>query len=140
MKNLYCKNKNIERKYLQNMQNNQFLKVQNSLLDLEKDFMELKDRELKYRKEKIKKEIKKLFHKPIIMFKDDMHKFQKPEMKKIRPVIIDWFDGLIKQNVMGKKPKIIRDKLKDEIINDIWILLETIKEKEDRKKRSNIIE
>ena len=41
---------------------------------------------------------------------------------------------------MGKKPKIIRDKLKDEIINDIWILLETIKEKEDRKKRSNIIE
>ena len=43
MKNLYCKNKNIERKYLQNMQNNQFLKVQNSLLDLEKDFMELKD-------------------------------------------------------------------------------------------------
>ena len=140
MKNLYCKNKNIERKYLQNMQNNQFLKVQNSLLDLEKDFMELKNRELKYRKEKIKKEIEKLFHKPIIMFKDDMHKFQKPEMKKIRPVIIDWFDGLIKQNVMGKKPKIIRDKLKDEIINDIWILLETIKEKEDRKKRSNIIE
>ena len=25
------------------------------------------------------------------------------------------------KNVMGKKPKIVRDKLKDKIINDIWI-------------------
>ena len=120
------------------MQNNQFLKVQNSLLDLEKDFMELKDRELKYRKEKIKKEIEKLFHKPIIMFKDDMHKFQKPEMKKIRPVIIDWFDGLIKQNVMGKKPKIIRDKLKDKTISYIQKPFETEEQKEDRRKRSKM--
>ena len=55
-------------------------------------------------------------------------------MKKIRPIIKKWFDRLINKNGMGKKPKIIRDKLKDEIINDIWILLETIKEKEDRKK------
>ena len=36
------------------MQNNQFLKVKNSLLELEKDFMELTDIELKNRK-KLKK-------------------------------------------------------------------------------------
>ena len=36
---------------------------------------------------------------------------------------------------MGKKPKIIRDKLKDKILNDIWALFET-KEKEDRKKQN----
>ena len=40
--------------------------------------------------------------------------------KKIRPIIRDWFDQLIKQSVMRKKPKVIRDKLKDKIINDIW--------------------
>ena len=34
---------------------------------------------------------------------------------------------------MGKKPKIIRHKLKDKIINDILRLFET--EKEDRKKK-----
>ena len=37
------------------MSNNQFLKVRNSLLELEKDFMELTDRELKDREEKIKR-------------------------------------------------------------------------------------
>ena len=33
---------------------------------------------------------------------------------------------------MGKKSKIIRDKLKDQIINDIWMLFET---EERRRKR-----
>ena len=33
------------------MQKNQFLKVKDSLLELEKDFMELEDRELKVRQE-----------------------------------------------------------------------------------------
>ena len=46
-------------KYLKNMLNNQFLKVKNSLLELEKDFMELKDRELKDREEKKLKERQK---------------------------------------------------------------------------------
>ena len=41
-------------------------------------------------------------------------------MKKIRPIIRNRFDGLIKQNVMRKKPNTIRDKFKDKIINDIW--------------------
>ena len=39
------------------MRRNQFLKVNNSLVELEKDFIELKDRELKDREEKIKREI-----------------------------------------------------------------------------------
>ena len=36
---------------------------------------------------------------------------------------------------MGTKPKIRRDKLKGKIIRDIWTLLETEEEKEDREKR-----
>ena len=38
MENLDYNNENIEKKYLENMQNNQFLKGNNSLLELEKDF------------------------------------------------------------------------------------------------------
>ena len=44
MENTNYKNKNIERQYFKNMQKNQFLKANNSLLELEKDFMEFKDR------------------------------------------------------------------------------------------------
>ena len=44
MKNPSYKSKYIERKYLNKMGKNQFLKVKNSLLELIKDFMELKDR------------------------------------------------------------------------------------------------
>ena len=127
------KNENIERKYIENIQNNQFLKVKNSLLELEKDFAELKDIELKDRKDKNKKEIEKLFNKPLIVSKDDIDKFEEHEMKKWRPVIRNWFDRLIKQSVMGKKSKIIRDKLKDKIISDIWRLFDTEEEKEERK-------
>ena len=58
-------------------------------------------------------------------------------MKKIRPIIRNWLDQLIKQKVMVKKPKIIRDKLKDKLIKDIWILFDTAKEKQDRKKKQN---
>ena len=50
MENLDYKNENIERNYLENMRNNQFLQVKTSLLELEKDFMEFKDRERKDRK------------------------------------------------------------------------------------------
>ena len=57
MENPSYENENIERKYLKNMWKNQFLKVKNSALKLKKDFVELKDRELKHRKVKIKKEI-----------------------------------------------------------------------------------
>ena len=61
-------------------------------------------------------------------------------MKKIRPIKRNSFDRLIKQNVTGRKPQIIRDKLKDKTINDIWTLFETEKEKEDREKRSKMKE
>ena len=49
MENLNYKNENIERRFFKNMRKNQFLKVNHSLLELEKDFIELKDRELKDR-------------------------------------------------------------------------------------------
>ena len=53
------------------------------------------------------------------MSNDDLDKFEEHEMKKIQAIIRNWFVRLIKQSVMGKKPKIIRDKLKDKIINNI---------------------
>ena len=53
------KNKNTEKAYLNNMRKNQFLKVKNSLLELEKDFIELKDRELK--ESESRREIEELF-------------------------------------------------------------------------------
>ena len=59
------------------MLKNQFLKVKNSLLVLEKDFIELNNRELKDRKVKIKREIEKLFLNLILVFIDDMDKFKK---------------------------------------------------------------
>ena len=58
------------------MLKNQFLKVKNSFLVLEKDFIELNNRELKDRKVKIKREIEKLFLNPILVFIDDMDKFK----------------------------------------------------------------
>ena len=61
MENLNYKNENIERKYLKNKRKNQFIKVNNSLLELGKDFIELKDRSLKDRVVKIKREIEELF-------------------------------------------------------------------------------
>ena len=120
------------------MWKNQFLKVKNIILELEKDFMELKDRELKDGEEAILKlEIEELFYKLIFVFKDDMDKFKEQEMKKIRPIKKTCYDLLIKQTMVGKKkPKIIRDILKDKIIRDTWTLLETEEEKEERKKEA----
>ena len=98
--------------------------------------MELKHRELKDRAEKIQREIEELFYQAIIVSKDDMDKFEEQEMKKIRLIKRNWFDRLIKQSVMRKKSKIIRDKLKDKISNDIWTLFETEEEKQNRKKEA----
>ena len=77
------------------MRKNHFLKVKNSLLELEKDFIELKDSDLNDREVKIKREIEELFFKPIIVSIDDMDKFEQKEMKKIRPVKNTWYDFLI---------------------------------------------
>ena len=54
----------MEKKYLK-MWKNQFLKVRNSLLELEKGFVELKDIEMKGVEVKIKREIEQLLFKPI---------------------------------------------------------------------------
>ena len=62
-----------------------------------------------------------------------MDKFEEHEIKKIRQIIGNWFDWLIKQSMMGKKPKIIRDKLEDKIINDIWRILILKKKKKTEK-------
>ena len=99
------KKESIEKRYLHNMQNNQFLKVKNSLLELEKYFTELTDTELKDRKEEKLKKTEKLFNKPIIVTKVDMDMFEEQELKKLRPVIRSWFDQLIKQKVMENNRK-----------------------------------
>ena len=91
------------------MQKNQFLKVKNNLLELEKDFIELKDKEVK-----IKREIEELFFKPIIVSLDDMDKFEQKEIKKVRPIKDTWYDWLInyipepiRKRVGGFKDKFI---------------------------------
>ena len=72
MENPSFKNENIERKSLNNMAKNQFLKVKNSILELEKDFIELKNRELEDREVKIKRETEELVLKNIIVSIDDI--------------------------------------------------------------------
>ena len=79
MENPNYKNEDIERKFLKNMRKNQFLKVTNSLLDLEKGFIELKDREVKF-----KREIEQLLFKPIIVSIDDMDTIFKKKTNKKR--------------------------------------------------------
>ena len=92
MENLNYKNENVGTKYVKNMRKNQFLKVKNSLLESEKDFIELKDRELKHREVKIKIQIEELFFKPIIVSIDDMDKFKQKEIKKKRSIKNTWYD------------------------------------------------
>ena len=86
MENPNYKSENVKRKYLGNMENNQFLKVKNSLLELEKDFIESKDRELKDREVKIKREMEELRLKPFIVFIYDTDKLEQEGRKKIRPI------------------------------------------------------
>ena len=85
MENLNYENESMERKYLK-MWKNQFLKVQNRLLEIEKDFIELKDIELKDINVEINRELKELFFEPIIATTGDMDRFDKKEIKKIRPI------------------------------------------------------
>ena len=80
------------------------------------------------------------------MSKDDMDKFEEHELKKIRPIIRNWFDWLIKQSVVGKIPDLEtfwyltrkknrkknqnEKRVKDNIIRDFRILLEQEKEED----------
>ena len=67
----------MRRKFLKFIQKNQFLKVKNSILELEKDFIELKDRDLKDREVKIERKIEEIFFKSITVSIDDMDRFEK---------------------------------------------------------------
>ena len=74
----------------------------------------MKDRELKDREVKIKREIEELFFKPIIVSIDDMNRFEKKDTKKIRPVKNTWYDCLInyipesiRKSVGGFEDKIV---------------------------------
>ena len=75
MENLNYENESMERKYLK-IWKNQFLKAKNSILELEKDFIELKDTEFERCRSKIKREIKEFFFKPIIVTIDDIDSFE----------------------------------------------------------------
>ena len=78
------------------MRKNQFLKVKSSLLELEKDFIKLKYSELKDKELKVKREIEELFFKTIIVSIDDMDKFEQKKFKKFKKAIKNtWYDWLI---------------------------------------------
>ena len=66
----------------------------------------MKDREFKDREVKIKREIEKLFFKPVI---DDLDKFEQKEIEKIRPIKSTWYDWLINY-ILGPIRKSVKDK------------------------------
>ena len=72
------------------MRKNQFSKVKKNLLELEKDVIELKDRELKDGEVKIKREIEELFFKQFTVSIDATEKFEQTEMNKIRSIKNTW--------------------------------------------------
>ena len=55
----------------------------------------MKERELKDRGVKTKREIEELFFKSIIVSVNDMDNYEQKEMKKIRSVKNTWYDWLI---------------------------------------------
>ena len=61
-----------------------------------------------------------------------MDKFEEQEMKKIKPIIWKCFDWLINKNVMAKKRKAIRDKLKHRTFNNFWILFGKKRRKKEK--------
>ena len=77
------KNENNAVKYLNSSRRSRFLKVKDNLLELENDFISLKDGELKDRELKIKKGIEALFFKQIIVSIDDMDKFEQKKGRQM---------------------------------------------------------
>ena len=59
--------------------------------------MSFRIRKIFYRieRQRIKRDIEKLFFKQVINSTDDMDKFEQNEMKKISPIKITWYDWLI---------------------------------------------
>ena len=60
--------------------------------------MRLKEREIKDRQVKIKREIEELFFKPITVSIEDIDKFEQKEMKKIRPIKNTWNQRIDQRN------------------------------------------
>ena len=60
--------------------------------------MRLKEREIKDREVKIKREIEELFFKPITVSIEDIDKFEQKEMKKIRPIKNTWNQRIDQRN------------------------------------------
>ena len=85
------KDERIEREIFKKYAKQPILKVKDSLLELEKDFIDLKDMELKDREIEIKKEIEELLIKPIIVSIVAVDRFEK-KMKNIRPIKNTWYD------------------------------------------------
>ena len=96
---------NYGEKIFKNAKEPIFLKVKNSLLELEKDFIQLKDIELKDIEVKIKREIEK-----------KKKRFEKKKKKKeIRPIKQTWYDWLI--NYIPKPIRKSVDGFEDKIIS-----------------------
>ena len=72
IENQNYKNENTERKYLRIMRKKQFLKVKNSLQELEKDLIDLKDIELKDRETKNKREIEEPIESLLSRYQDNL--------------------------------------------------------------------
>ena len=84
------------------MRENQFSMVKSILSELEKDFMKLKDWELKDGEVKTKREIKELLFKPIVVSIDDMDKSDEKGTKKIRLIkntLYDWLINYILESI-----------------------------------------
>ena len=89
-------NEHTEMNYLYNTRKNSIIKIKKNVLELERDFKELKDRELRDREIKLRKEIKELFFKSINVSIDDMNKFEENEETKKRPFAKStWYVWLI---------------------------------------------
>ena len=76
--------------------------VKSILSELEKDFMKLKDWELKDGEVKTKREIKELLFKPIVVSIDDMDKSDEKGTKKIRLIkntLYDWLINYILESI-----------------------------------------
>ena len=66
---------------------NRILKVNNNLLESEKDFKEFRYRKSKDREVKLRSEIEVLFFKPIIVLIDNMDRFEEKEIIKKRAIV-----------------------------------------------------
>ena len=113
MESLNYENKNIERRYLKYMPKKQFSKVKNKHLELQKDFIKLKDRELKDREVKIKRE-KNLLLSDYCLYRRYGKVSKKNEKKnKLRSIkntrfcwLINYIPEPIRKSVGGFKNKV----------------------------------